>query len=507
MESDVAVCDPPEVPAVVESEPIADLTEPPRGPILRKSLSLVTVSWLFGAVWATTISGAPLTQFARSLGLGEFQFGLLSAAPYLASLISLPASLWIERSGQRKKIFFLGNYSQRLLWVPIALVPFFMLSHYGTSLAGAAAWVFLGLMFLMYALGNVAGPAWVSWMADVVPDRARGRYFSRRRMLGILTAVPATVFAGWLLDKLTGSGAASPLVMMQWCAVVFLAATVFGLADIALFHGVPEPHAEPKDESVTHIFSQPFKNKQFVWFAGYVAMLMFAVAPMGQFVTLFVVDRLGFSNKLTQIVLLAVPMLGQLFMLPVCGRAVDRMGKKPLMTIASLGLVPVGLAWCFVTREHAWLGALLAAMGAILWLGVEIANFNFVLEMTGDDDNAGGTSFVAINSVIINAAGFIGGLAWGGVALWLRDVKIPFHFLSMRHITYFEILFASSAVLRLLAAVIFLPKMHEPTARPTREALRFMGANIYNNLFTRIFQPMRSITIKLKETYLAREAE
>ena len=82
------------------------------------------------------------------------------------------------------------------------------------------------------------------------------------------------------------------------------------------------------------------------------------------------------------------------FFLPICGKAVDRMGKKPLMTIASLGLVPVGLAWCFVTRDHAWLGALLAALGAILWLGVEIANFNFVLEMTGDSRAAGGVGFI-----------------------------------------------------------------------------------------------------------------
>jgi MFS family permease len=507
MESDVASVAPPEEPTVNQSEPIADLTEPPRGPVLRKSLSLVTVAWLFGAVWATTVSGAPVTQFARSMGMSEFQFGLLSASPYLASLISLPTSLWIERSGKRKRIFFLGNYLQRLLWIPIALIPFFMLSHYGMGAASSAVWMFLVMMFLMYALGNVGGPAWVSWMADIVPDRARGRYFSNRRMLGILTAVPATIFAGWLLDKLTNSGTASPLVMMQWCAVVFLAATFFGLADIALFHGVPEPHAEPKDESLTHIFSQPFKNRQFVWFAGYVAMLVLAVAPMGTFVTLFLVDRLGFSNKLTQIILLAVPMLGQLFMLPICGKAVDRMGKKPLMAIASLGLVPVGLAWCFVTREHAWLGAILAAAGAILWLGVEIANFNFVLEMTGDDNNAGGSSFIAVNSVIINAAGFVGGLLWGGIATFLRDVKIPFHFLSMTHLTYFEILFIVSAVLRLLAAVIFLPKMHEPEARPTREALRFMGANIYNNLFNLIFSPLRNLTIKIRETYLAREVE
>lgn len=475
--------------------------ESPRGPVLRRSLQLVTVSWLFGAVWFATIAGAPTTQFAKAMGTSEFQFGLLSAAPFLATLIILPASIWIERSGKRKKIFFIGNYIQRLLWIPIALVPFFLLSHYGPSAAPIATWSFLILIFCMHGVGNIGGPAWVSWMADIVPDPVRGRYFSRRRMWGILTAVPATVLAGWLLDKLTGGGSASPLLMMQWCAVIFLAAMVFGVADIALFHAVPEPHAPPKTGSLVSHFAAPLKHREFLWFGGYVATLMFAVAPMGQFCTLFVVERLQISNYKIQLMLLALPMLAQLIVLPAWGRAVDRMGKKPVMEIASLGLVPVGLGWCFVTPEHAWLGGVLAAAGAVLWTGVEIANFNFVLEMTGDDEAKGGTSFVAVNSLIINSAGFLGGILWGAIAGWLRDWQMPFSLGPMSHLTFFEVLFILSAVLRLIAAVVFLPMLHEPEARPTREALRFMGANIYNNLFNLVLQPLRTLRLRKEETY------
>lgn len=479
--------------------------ESPRGDQLRKSLQLVTVAWLFGAVWFATIGGAPTTQFAKAMGTTEFQFGLLSAAPFLATLISLPASIWIERTGQRKKIFFIGNYIQRVLWIPISLLPFWLIHSYGPSAAKYATWIFLLLMFCMHGVGNLSGPAWVSWMADIVPGSLRGRYFSRRRMWGILTAVPATVLAGYLLDKLTGGPGASPLVMMQWCAVIFLAATMFGVADIVLFHPVPEPHAPPKNDSLKAHFSGPLQDRRFLWFGGYVATLMFAIAPMGTFCTLFVIERLKISNSAIQFMLLACPMLAQLCVLPAWGKAVDRMGKKPVMTIASLGLVPVGLAWCFVTRENAWLGAVLAAAGAALWAGVEIANFNFVLEMTADDDAKGGTSFVAINSVIINSAGFFGGLLWGCIAKWLTDLHHPFSLGPMKQITYFEVLFILSAVLRLLAAVVFLPKLHEPDARGTREALLFMGANIYNNLFSLIFLPLRYLNLRRRETIAADE--
>src|SRR5688500_193287 len=118
----------------------------------------------------------------------------------------MPASWWTERTGARKRMFLTGLYTQRLLWFPIALVPLWIVSRHGRALIDVAMGVFLLLVFLMHVAGNVGGPAWVSWMADVVPERLRGKYFSRRRQFGILTAIPAAVFAGWFLDRLSDTG-------------------------------------------------------------------------------------------------------------------------------------------------------------------------------------------------------------------------------------------------------------------------------------------------------------
>ena len=72
-------------------------------------------------------------------------------------------------------------------------------------------------------------------MGDVVPGRIGGRYFSRRRQWGILSAVPAVLAVGWLLDHRAGDTAAvgidsvQTLLTLRWCAVIFLCAAVFGL--------------------------------------------------------------------------------------------------------------------------------------------------------------------------------------------------------------------------------------------------------------------------------------
>src|SRR5262249_44750656 len=49
-----------------------------QGRALRRAMELVTLSWVFGSVWATAIGGAPFSLFARHLGASEFQIGVLA---------------------------------------------------------------------------------------------------------------------------------------------------------------------------------------------------------------------------------------------------------------------------------------------------------------------------------------------------------------------------------------------------------------------------------------------
>jgi MFS family permease len=277
--------------------------------------------------------------------------------------------------------------------------------------------------------------------------------------------------------------------------------------------------------SLLHIFAEPMRDPHFLWFAAFIGTLTFAVSFMGQFVTLYMIEKLGITNTQVQLMLLVAPMVAQLLVLPIWGHAADRMGRKPVLAIASLGLVPVGFGWCLCSREQLWLGYLLSGLGAALWAGVEVANLNLVLEMAGsaDDDEdpdaasrslapsrgskkGGGSNYVAVNSVIINIAGCLGGICAGIIAQSLRNFSWKPNIPGLHEVGPYEILFALSGVLRLVAAVVFLPMIHEPAARPTREALRFMTANIYNNLFNAILLPLRSVRLKARESYVQRHS-
>jgi MFS family permease len=408
----------------------------------------------------------------------------------------MPASAITERTGARKSIFLWATCAQRLLWFPIALIPLWLFHRGAAGSGGVAVLVFMGMVLLMHSLGAIGGPAWLSWMADIVPDRCRGKYFSRRRQWGIVSAIPTALFAGWLIDHMSpaATGAASNhAATLRWCAIIFMCAATFGVMDILMFRPVPDVPMQPRRRvPMLKLMAGPLRDRQFLWFAAFVATLTFAVTFMGQFVVFYLIDKVGVTGTGIQMMLLVAPMLAQLVVLPIWGAATDRMGKKPVLAIASLGLVPVGLAWCFMGPGMLWLGYVLSVAGAVLWTGVEVANLNFVLQFSGSEKGEnGGSSYVAVNSVIINIAGCMGGLLSGVVAKLLKDWQWNPGIPGMHSITFYEVLFATSALLRLVAAGVFLPHLMEHKARGTVQTVRFIAANVGQNLIGVIWMPLR----------------
>ncbi|MGC4075099.1 MAG: MFS transporter [Nibricoccus sp.] len=151
-----------------------------------------------------------------------------------------------------------------MLWFAIALVPLWIVLHFGQSYSPLAVFSFLTLVFLMQVGQGVGSPAWVSWMADIVPDRVRGRYFARRRQWGILSAIPAALIAGYLLDRYSG---ASTETILWTCAGIFCVAACFGIVDIALFHFVPHANRPKPRQPILRQLFHPLKNRRFVWFS------------------------------------------------------------------------------------------------------------------------------------------------------------------------------------------------------------------------------------------------
>ena len=66
-------------------------------------------------------------------------------------------------------------------------------------------------------------------MADIVPGRVRGNYFSRRRQWGIASQIPAALLVGLIIDRCTRiHGAGDSYAILRCCAIIFAVAAIFG---------------------------------------------------------------------------------------------------------------------------------------------------------------------------------------------------------------------------------------------------------------------------------------
>ncbi|MFW6162227.1 MAG: MFS transporter [Planctomycetota bacterium] len=441
----------------------------------------VTTAWLFGVAWLHLTMGATLTRFAKLMGLPTFWFGVLAAMPFAGALMQFPSSYVISRYGHRKRLLLTFGMISRLTWVGIALIPW--------VLPGAWWWPMLMVLRACSSLsGHAMSPAVMTWFADLIPRRIRGRYFSRRNQLARLVAVVTTLVAGTVLDYCQRQGEAA---LLRAVSALLAVGGVVGTIDFLWLFAVPEvAHRPNRRQRFWHLFREPLRDRNFRHFLGYTATVTLGMGFIGQFVWLYVFDVLRLGNRAANIMLAAVPLVVGYFAVRGWGHLLDRLGVKPTLEIAALLVVPGAAAWILVTPEHWWLGYCGVLLSIVGWSGVELANFNFLLGMGASrKGQRQGSGYLAVNSVVVSTAGILSGLLGGTVASWLEGWEGS---LLGQRVTYHGVLFLISGALR-LAALGWLIGMREPQAQPTRAAVRYIAVNIYSNVRQGLFMPVRRI--------------
>uniref|UniRef100_A0A831UMU3 MFS transporter n=1 Tax=Thermus islandicus TaxID=540988 RepID=A0A831UMU3_9DEIN len=138
--------------------------------------------------WST---GVLLTGYALVLGASPGALAVLGGLPFLAQLLA-PLALFLR--GSRKALAARLNLLARALFLPAVLVPFLP-----EALRVPGLLLFAGLSQLLAA---PVGVLWLSWMADLVPEEKRGRYFGLRNALLGVVGTLGNLLGGAVADRL-----------------------------------------------------------------------------------------------------------------------------------------------------------------------------------------------------------------------------------------------------------------------------------------------------------------
>ena len=307
-----------------------------RGRELRTSLRYVTAGWMFGIIWMTIISGSRMNYFCRMLGFTDLHFGILTAMQFVATFGQVFATLLIERTGLRKVQFLYAGSIHRILWIPVALVPFLP----GPATVKIA--IMLSMLAVSWFMNAMATPAWFNWMGDVIPRRVRGRYFAMRGIYSMALQIPAAIGLAWLVGQIYND--AEPMTpeaqprLLYVLSGLFVLAGVLGTLDILLFRRIREvvrpvrdrPRkpaieinvAKPTDgglasrcryrfryagELFRQVLWEPMRDRAFRRYVTYGAVMMFAMTVSGPFFMRHMLENLRFGQLTTDSLFLVMP--------------------------------------------------------------------------------------------------------------------------------------------------------------------------------------------------------
>lgn len=336
-----------------------------------------------------------LNPFAVALGATNIQIGLLSSiTQFIPALMQLKAADITERFGSRRKIIFRSVFLQACMLFPIAFIPYLPKTLHIYAL------ICFSTLYLLFA--SFAAPAWGSLMANLVPKRKMGAFFSKRARIVGLATLATTFLAGYLLHVLNEQS-------FMGFTIIFLLAMVSRVTSCYFVSGMYEPPLEVKRE---HYFSfKEFLRRLNVGnFGKYVlfqSSFSFAIFLSSPFFAAFMLRDLRFSYLTYTIIITIVP-LSSILSMSYWGRRADAIGNRRVIRICSLVISTLPALW--LVSRHVYFLIGVQTLSGFFWGGFNLCSSNFVYESAVPEKRTRCISyFNTINGVAICLGNLLGG--------------------------------------------------------------------------------------------------
>ncbi len=450
--------------AVAQSAAISPL-------VLNRGLDASVSEGGHSTIMVTLTGGIFLTGLALFVGASNFQVALLSTLTTLSASAQMIGSFLIERAGSRLRLCMATGLASRLLLIIAAVLPL-------AAVVQGGAWLVWALILTIAAsslFGSLCSVSWLSWMKDLVPENAKGRYFSRRNLLCgalglVVSLVAAKMFDYWQMFHPGRWGKASGFSML------FALGAACGLLALVYLRRMPEPPLQRGSEGGSSFTSLwlPFRDRNFcVLMFGY-AFWTFAIYVAAPFFGVYMLRQLELSYTAIN-VLSCVSGVACLSATHLSGWMTDRFGNKPILIVCIFGnaFFPLLMSFTVPSGYALLIGAhLLGVFAAGLGLGAT----NILLKLS---PRANSAVYLAAFSTLAALAATVGPL-FGGVLIKVFE-HVSFK-MGVLVVDAVKLVFLASFGLRLLSMAAFF-FVREPQAESIGRMIRVLWAETNLNPF------------------------
>jgi MFS family permease len=414
-------------PIELETQPSIPIERIPATEI-RRSLVASSIDGVFAAIYSNLTSGVLLSNFLVNLQANSFEVGILAAIPMLANVVQPLGAWWGDRAHSRRNYCSIVNIPARCVWVLLAIGIALYTQHLLDDRA-TILWTMV-VVAVSHLLGGLGSATWLSWMADLVPGKLRGRYFSIRNTASNLTSLVVVAIAGFWVANYPGgeieayeialgiaivAGIISMVYQWQMVDINSLRHEIFtfdNFEDNSILAAVKPHSAAPESLSAIATFLQ---DRHFLGFTICFSAWMFALNLSAPFFNLYLLQNLAIDvgwvtlyNSLTSAANLAL-------LIPF-GRWSDRIGTRIPLVGMGLIMAVLPLLWLGVGKDafSLWLGLpLLFILNGGASAAIDLCINNLQIEIAHDRHQA---QYFGINAALGGISGFLGTCVGGILA-------------------------------------------------------------------------------------------
>ncbi|MEK6758043.1 MAG: MFS transporter [Nanoarchaeota archaeon] len=389
-----------------------------------------------------------VTPYALAMGANSAHIGFLSTFPSLIGNFLQLFSIRAIEKHSRKKIVFFGVALQALMWLAlIGVGSLFFVFNLNQQISNI---LLIATYTLLIVFGSIAGPAWSSWMKDIIPKKSANYFAQRSTIVGGIILV-SMLAAGFILDYFKQTK------IFVGFIILFSFSFIFRSISALLFLKQYEPKLILK-KGYYFSFGQFLKKmpeNNFGKFVIFVSFVLGTTAIASPFFSVYMLKHLNLNYVPFTLIIMSSTVTSLIF-IPLWGKFANVYGNLKVIKICSVFIPTIPALWIFSKffgPSH--LLALIIylifieAFSGFVWAGFSLSSTNFIYDAVTKQRMALCVSYSNIlNGIII----FLGATLGGFIA------STEFTFLSLNSMLF---IFLLSAIARLVSVLIMLPKIKE----------------------------------------------
>jgi HEAT repeat protein len=426
------------------------------------TLRFANLDVAFATAFVTLFSGSLMVGFVQHLGGGDFALGLLAALPSLMGLLQIPGAALGRGNPSYKKYIARGGSIWRYLHFPIIFLPLLPVPDQAK----------LAILFLCISVAalshNLVNATYNEWIGTIVPERARGWYFSQRTLIATVTGMIVGLIGARLLDLYKGQ----PYEHHGY-TIIFSLGWICAIVSMLYYRKMSDTEREavvkPDFNQMVEVVRAPLRDRNFRQIMLFVIVFTASQGFANNLFSAFALESLQMPFFYLQLTSIAAT-LGTIATVRAWGFLADRYGNKPLLLLLSMGVTLTPLMWVILQpgKDQLLINTTILFVGhiftGIFWSGVGVVQMNLYLATSTPQNRANYlASALTIAAVTLAISPLLG-------SAMLNSLRTP-----LGTVDAYKAVFYAVVVIRVVAVFLLRPVQEKGSTDFTETVRQLSG--------------------------------